>query len=568
MDLIREKHIETRFDNDNKIINRVLKPFHGIKNGFKSISSFLSGGGLKLGIKGIKSFIDDNFREKVIPIEGSVLYADLFAAVEHSGIYIGNGEISNIINEGGKGIVKVSDPSRFVTEAKVHSKIYVSCDKDGSVGNIDVSNGAQKHIGDSDMYGLIYDNCHEFSEKCLNYSTEDYTFRKIFEMKDIDETWEYTIKQLKKKARKKIGATKWKLWDWDKQKEKKKQEEPDITAIEELLRKAPLNSETMKYILKELRNLEEYKEEISDENIPDDGMQMIGRIIGLMKEIETKYEEVKGFISLSSMSLTYDQLKEMDEDFSALLNEMKNNKKIKEVTAKLGREYIAEWKKKKKRIQKRERNEIFGIHRSNDLVRLLPSEFVNLENEELEYLFYSKYLEENLLTYELGGKSTKSIDIEEQDLKKGPVVACLDTSGSMSGEPMQKAKALLVSIASILEKEKRSLYIILFGSKGEIKETNIENKEDSGKLFEIINSGFGGGTDFETPINRGIEIIETKGTYNKADILMITDGLCSISDEFQKKLEVKKNLLDFSIYTIICNGNSTKDSFSDEIIGI
>ena len=35
---------------------------------------------------------------------------------------------------------------------------------------------------------------------------------------------------------------------------------------------------------------------------------------------------------------------------------------------------------------------------------MLPSELLNLEDENLKYLFYAKYLENSLLTYEIKGK--------------------------------------------------------------------------------------------------------------------------------------------------------------------
>ena len=56
--------------------------------------------GLPLGIKALKYFVDSTFRDKVVPVPGSVLYCDLWVAVEHSGIYVGDGAISNIVVDG------------------------------------------------------------------------------------------------------------------------------------------------------------------------------------------------------------------------------------------------------------------------------------------------------------------------------------------------------------------------------------------------------------------------------------------------------------------------------------
>ena len=67
---------------------------------------------IPLGIKSIKYFIDSTLRDHVQPMPGSVLYCDLWVAVEHSGIYVGNGEIvhldgsGHIIKTGGTGFLE------------------------------------------------------------------------------------------------------------------------------------------------------------------------------------------------------------------------------------------------------------------------------------------------------------------------------------------------------------------------------------------------------------------------------------------------------------------------------
>lgn len=43
--------------------------------------------------------------------------------------------------------------------------------------------------------------------------------------------------------------------------------------------------------------------------------------------------------------------------------------------------------------------EVSGIHQSNDILRLLPTELVMLGMSELEFEFYRRLLERRLLTY-------------------------------------------------------------------------------------------------------------------------------------------------------------------------
>lgn len=548
-----------------------LKLLKNINKGLKSLVNFPKMI-TKLGCKGIKGFIDNNFREKVVPIEGSVIYTDLYIAAEHSGIYIGNNKISNIVvTKFAESEVKKSKPDFFTDKAKINSKIYVSCNKDGAVGDLDVCKHAKESIGEKDFYGLLFKNCHEFSTRCVNHSKQNHTLKTLFLIKDIDETWETTIKILKDTSRKKLGATKWKLWDW-KNDNPEPAPEPDIDSLIEELIKIKLNDDSMQLIISELNELKDYQDEISDENIPEQPLSILNRYHTKLSTIHKKYNEAKEFIKISGDGYSYEDLEVLTTyniEFENLAAILENNNSIKDFLKKLGREYISATKKTKisSRISTRLKNELHGVEKTNDLMRLLPAELINLENEELEYLFYAKMYEHSLSTYKLIGK--ENYIENEEDKNRGPIVACVDTSGSMSGGPLLKAKALMLAICKILEKENRELHIILFGDSNQLAELSVTSNESNFKVLKFLSQGYGGGTDFESPITRSTEILESNQTYKNADILMITDGLCSLTDKFISTLNKKKVSLGFNLYTIICDNSALKsDNFSDEILNI
>ena len=83
--------------------------------------------------------------------------------------------------------------------------------------------------------------------------------------------------------------------------------------------------------------------------------------------------------------------------------------------------------------------------------------------------------------------------------------------------------------------------------------------------YDMRQMGYGGGTDFETPLNRALDIIEAQESYQKADVLMISDGDCGLSAAFVQTLNNRKAALDCSIYTVLCAGLRINDSFSDEV---
>lgn len=526
-----------------------------------------------IGFKVIKYFVDSTFRDPVIPVPGSVLYCDLWFAIEHSGIYVDDGKISNIIVDGiAESSVSYSDAADFTSKSTLGRKIYVSCNKYGAVGDSSVAHGADLHIGERAFYGLIFKNCHQFSAKCVNYAAKaskktDF-FEGVVDKALSIETWEPTLAALKKTTRERLGATKWRLWDWDKSLKDNPTPEPDWQAQEQYFQYLPLNEKSIELIRSELNELQDYQSELEDENIPQHITNQLTSLNSTLTQISDKYEEVKEFLAkCPGADFSYTDIINSQDDFTALARLLHDNQRIKDLAHKMGRIYISEEKKKATKIPEASKNEVHGTHRSNDLMRMLPSELVNLEDETLEVLFYARLLEHNLLTYELQGVTYINGEEQQTSQKRtGPVVACLDTSGSMAGAPLLKAKASLLAIANILKQEQRSLHVLLFGSNGELKEFSMNEVNNSSGLLSFLQQSFGGGTDFETPLKRALEIIKNDEDFIKADILMISDGDCILSTEFIGSLDTEKNLLDCSIYSVLCDGERVEDNFSDEII--
>ena len=146
-------------------------------------------------LKSIKYFIDSTFRAHVEPILGSVIYCDLWVAAEHSGIYVGDGKISNIVVDNllmADSTVRSSDPYSFTSKSFLGTKIYVSCNEQGAVGNTLIAQGAKLHVGEKSFYGLVFKNCHQFSEKCVGYANNSMSDESFVERREafiLDSTW-------------------------------------------------------------------------------------------------------------------------------------------------------------------------------------------------------------------------------------------------------------------------------------------------------------------------------------------------------------------------------------------
>ena len=535
-------------------------------------------------VKPIKYYINSIYRKKVAPRKGSIIYSDFGPA----GVYIGDNRIVTI-NENGLSAeddeVKCMTMEEFIKNSHFPESLYVSSNEEGAIENIRVAEAAEKYIGEKNKYRLVFKDSCSFVKKCLDYSEENF----FGNSEDITESNLSETGLLKQKAKNKTGAVKWFLQDLNYYKsasdelelekafsinevsgnEKEEFRKLNIGKIIKNYEEVPLNDDIMKHLNKEYREMLDFFREINSEKIPDPVMKIVIKIIRVLEEIIIGYEHNENSIKGLGGDFTFKQLKEMGDEFRHLVQEMNRNRHIRDVLKRLGKGSTSVEKKDESKVAKIKKDELFGINKSGNISRILPSELLNLEDENLKYLFYAKYLENSLLTYEIKGKDEiEKNETEEKISNKGPIVVCLDTSGSMKGTPLLRAKALVLSITKILREENRELYVILFGAKGQFQEISLEGEEDICRAIKFLKKSYEGGTDFETPLRRGIEIISEKENYRKADILMVTDGSCRISYQFKRILKEEKEKLDFKIYTVICEADRVEKDFSDGVIVI
>ena len=535
-------------------------------------------------VKPIKYYINSIYRKKVASRKGSIIYSDFGP----SGVYIGDNRIVSI-NENGLSAeddeVKCMTMEEFIKNSHFPESLYVSSNEEGAIENIKVAEAAEKYIGEKNKYRLVFKDSCSLVKKCLDYSEENF----FGNSEDITESNLSETGLLKQKAKNKTGAVKWFLQDLNYYKsasdelelekafsinevsgnEKEEFRKLNIGKIIKNYEEVPLNDDIMKHLNKEYREMLDFFREINSEKIPDPVMKIVIKIIRVLEEIILGYEHNENSIKGLGGDFTFKQLKEMGDEFRHLVQEMNRNRHIRDVLKRLGKGSTSVEKKDESKVAKIKKDELFGINKSGNISRILPSELLNLEDENLKYLFYAKYLENSLLTYEIKGKDEiEKNETEEKISNKGPIVVCLDTSGSMKGTPLLRAKALVLSITKILREENRELYVILFGAKGQFQEISVEGEEDICRAIKFLKKSYEGGTDFETPLRRGIEIISEKENYRKADILMVTDGSCRISYQFKRVLKEEKERLDFKIYTVICEADRVEKDFSDGVIVI
>ena len=162
------------------------------------------------------------------------------------------------------------------------------------------------------------------------------------------------------------------------------------------------------------------------------------------------------------------------------------------------------------------REEIIGIKLSKDLEFVLPSELALLSDPETEILFDLKFIESNLMCFEMQGlqpyKDMIEQDAEVSDDSKGPMILCIDTSGSMNGTPEYIAKAIALYFATQSMKEKRKCFLINFSTS--IETLELTNENGLKNIIDFLNMSFHGGTDVGPALSYALQLLE-KESYKK-----------------------------------------------------
>ncbi|WFG96837.1 two-component regulator system yiem receptor component protein [Spiroplasma citri] len=189
--------------------------------------------------------------------------------------------------------------------------------------------------------------------------------------------------------------------------------------------------------------------------------------------------------------------------------------------------------------------EIIGATESKDLEHMFAAELVLLKDPVLKYIFYKKYIEGKLTTFEF--LSQDKVPKEQIKLRtietyvpeeKGPIILSIDTSSSMRGSPEQIAKALALAIAKIALGEHRPCYMINFSKSLDVY--NLSSLKDSlPKLIEFLSKSFAGDTNVEPALEHTLTVMDSNEYFN-ADLLLISDFLIS---DLSPELITKINLL-------------------------
>lgn len=174
-----------------------------------------------------------------------------------------------------------------------------------------------------------------------------------------------------------------------------------------------------------------------------------------------------------------------------------------------------------------------GIHKSDDIPRMLPMEGSLYRHPVFRKLWKAKLIERTLACYQIKGIEKRSIFSEEwveeeqvvrKKLERGPIIVCLDTSGSMQGVPETVAKAITLEAMRLAHAEGRDCLLYAFSGPGDVTEHDLDlSPAGIESLCAFLCMSFHGGTDVSGPISAATKKLEG-AKWKRADIIMVSDG--------------------------------------------
>ncbi|ENK1244778.1 VWA domain-containing protein [Clostridium botulinum] len=326
----------------------------------------------------------------------------------------------------------------------------------------------------------------------------------------------------------------------------------------------------MQQIDEELENMEKQADNL-DEELSDELEKSKDDIENLSKEMAEAFneaeEEVREATSyIKDWGLGDKPNKSSKISFSdkvGALERIRKSKKLKELSDIIGR-----FKESALKDQKNKHKDgavaIKSVKIGNDIIHTLPSEKMLLVNKTTKKEFYRKFNQKQLLQHELESDKLKA---------KGPMVICIDMSSSMKGIKEKWSKAVAIALLEIAQQQKRNFAAILFNEDATEPIIIEKDKKDPEKILDIAERFDGGGTLFETPLEKALEVIE-QSKFKKADIVFITDGHSYTHPDFINKFNKMKDDKEFKVLSVLIYAGSKIGNieslklFSDDIITI
>jgi uncharacterized protein with von Willebrand factor type A (vWA) domain len=213
--------------------------------------------------------------------------------------------------------------------------------------------------------------------------------------------------------------------------------------------------------------------------------------------------------------------------------------------------------------------ELTGVHFSGRLDQMLPAEAVLLRHPVGARLWRARQAEGRLLAWQseavlsdwrpdpLARPQAADCTPAPETLERGPILLCLDTSGSMRGAPEQIAKAVVIAALRAAHEAGRGCRLIAFGGPGEIVERDLgRGRAGLESLLDLMGQAFDGGTDVQTPIDRALAAVH-EAHWRCADLLIVSDGEFGCTPATLERLDAARQRFGLRVQGVLVGDRET-----------
>ncbi|HEY1377755.1 MAG TPA: hypothetical protein VGF55_13230 [Gemmataceae bacterium] len=205
---------------------------------------------------------------------------------------------------------------------------------------------------------------------------------------------------------------------------------------------------------------------------------------------------------------------------AALFRRVRNDTTLRRICELAGRyRRLAQSRQRRKLVHGSD--DMVGVVLDGDVGRLLPHELAKLVMPDLEDDVLRRLVERQCMCREYRSS---------EPVAKGPIVVCVDESGSMQGENAHTAKALALALAWVARQQKRWVALVAYsGDSGERLLALPPGRWDEAALMDWLSEFIGRGSDLDVPVRELPRYYEElQAPRGVTDVLFLTDAKCRI----------------------------------------
>jgi uncharacterized protein with von Willebrand factor type A (vWA) domain len=209
------------------------------------------------------------------------------------------------------------------------------------------------------------------------------------------------------------------------------------------------------------------------------------------------------------------------------------------------------------------------VRRSDRIARMLPAEAMLLGHPKLRLVWHARRAERTLLCYEDDDRLKETrpeparVALPRPGLvpgrrrESGPIIVCVDTSGSMQGGAEAVAKATVLEAMRAAHTQRSACHLIAFGGPDELIDMELSLDADGiAGATRFLGQAFRGGTDICGPLEKVVAKIEER-RWRLADLLVASDGEFGATPEVVARLDAAKREAGLRVQGVLIGDRET-----------